>query len=61
MDDIQVFSQDLLTVITLLVSGAGDGVAKVSTKCEMGLSLCSLPTTALSGEKSDPRLLEKKP
>ena len=42
-------------------SGAGDRGARVGSGCEVGIPLCSVAVTALSGARSDPMLLEQKP
>lgn len=54
MDISHVFSQDLLAAITLVMSVAGDGVARAGSGCEMGLPLRLVSATALSGLWSYP-------
>ena len=56
-----IFPQVVLATITLARSGAGDGEARASNGCEIGLPYCSVAITALSGLGSDPKWLEQKP
>ena len=47
-------------VVTLVGGGAGDRGARARSKCEVGLSLCSVAVTTLLGVESDPKLKEQK-
>lgn len=58
VDTSHVFLQGVLTAITLIEGVAGDGGA--STGWEVGLPLCSVSVTTLSGTESDPKLWEWK-
>ena len=51
--------QGVRTAITLVGGGAGDRGARARSKCEVGLSLCSVAVTSLSGAGSDPKLLDQ--
>ena len=45
----------------MVEDGAEESGAKAESKCEEGLSLCSVTVTTLLGVGSDLRLLEQKP
>ena len=52
VDTSQVFDHSALVAITLVVSGAGDGVARANA--ELGLPFCSVAISTLSGARSVP-------
>ena len=49
-----IFPQGVLASMTLVVGVAADGEAKACTGCEVGLPLCSVAVTTLSGAGSAP-------
>ena len=56
-----IFSQGVIASIIVVEDGAEESGAKAESKCEEGLSLCSVTVTTLLGVGSDLRLLEQKP
>ena len=58
MDTSHVFPQGLLDVITLIGLVVGVEGSKACARCEVGLLLCSVAITTLSGVWSAPQLLE---
>ena len=61
MDVTYIFPQGTVAAITFIGRGAGDEGARAGIGCEVGLPLCSVAKTALSGVRSNPKLLEQKP
>ena len=61
MNTIHAFPQSVLTAITLVGGGTGDGGARAWAKCEAELLLCLLAITTLSGVGLDPKLMEQNP
>ena len=55
-----IFPQGVLSAVTLVGGGAGDRGARARSKCEVGLSLCSVAVTTLLGVGSDPKLKQQK-
>ena len=61
VDASHIFPQGVLAAIILAGGGAVDRGARAEDRCEAGLPLCSVAKTALSGVRSNPKLLEQKP
>lgn len=61
MDTSHVFPHGVLATITLAGNEARDGGVRAGIGCKAGLPLCSVTITALSGARSDTKLLEQKP
>ena len=61
VDGSHAFPQGVLTAITLVGCVADDGGARTCAGCEVGLLLCSVVITAMSGAGSAPKLLKQKP
>ena len=49
VDGCHIFPQGVLATITMVGGEAGDGVARAGAQCEVGLPLCSVATSTLSG------------
>lgn len=60
MNTSHIFSQGILTAITLVGGGDGDGRVRARAVSEPGLSLCSVAITALSETESSLKFLEQK-
>lgn len=56
-DTSQFFPQSLLDIILLIGGVVGIVISGAHAGCEMGLLLCSMAVTALSGSGSAPQLL----
>mgnify|MGYP001194491679 CR=1 FL=1 len=56
-----MFPQGVLATITLVGSGDEEGGTRARGWCKVWVPLCSVAVTALSGQGSGPKLLEKKP
>ena len=61
VDASHVFLQGVLAALTLIESENRDGGVTASTRCEAGLSLCSVVVTTLSGVGFDPKFLSRSP
>ena len=59
MDESHIFPQGVLAAITLVVGESIDGGARAVTECEVGLRLCSVAITTLSGAGSIPSCLSR--
>ena len=57
----QIFPWGLLAPTTLVGDGAGDRRPRARARCKVGLLLCSVATTTISGTGASPKLLEEKP
>ena len=58
MDSSHIFPQGVLAFITLIRGVVGVEGFKACALCEVGLPLCSVAVTTLSGVRSAPQLLE---
>ena len=54
VDTSHIFSQRVLATITLIGGVTGAGGARACARCEVGLPLCSVAVTTLSGVGSAP-------
>lgn len=57
MDASHVFPQSVMAIILLIGGVVGIVISGAHAGCEMGLLLCSMAVTALSGSGSAPQLL----
>lgn len=61
VDTNHIFAQCVLAAFSLIGGGAEDGGAGARAWNELGLPLCSVAVTALSGAGSDPKLWSRSP
>lgn len=61
LDASKILPQGVLAAINLIGGGAGDERDRAGAGYEVGLPLCSVAITTVSGVGSHPKLLQQKP